>query len=290
MRRKLTLGKFARRAATPIALLASFALAFADPQATPDSGGLPGAESTALSAEAQAALREVLNFDPVRAMTPASPLRVPSQKASAHDLDWNRTEKADGSAALTVKKPLPFIWDAKVGADFGLAAAPAASSQLEKLLQSNKDQGMGAAWASVTVPGLASIDARVDPGKEQSKLGTTLSRSLALGSQYSVTLQNSYALTETRGSAPMAPAIASAVTPAASAQVWSTDRLVKFNILSTGTTLAAGTSSSTADNVTHNKISAEQKLFGPLSVTTALTDVGALTSSKSISAGFKLKW
>jgi hypothetical protein len=285
---------FARQAVALIvliysALVSSFALAFADPAAAPD------AVTPELSAEAQAALRDVLNFDHVRAMSmaPASPLRVPSRKASAHDLDWNHTEKADGSAALTVKKPLPLVWDTKVGADFGLAAAPATSYELDRLLQPHKDQGapgLSGAWASVTVPGLASIDARVDPGKEQSKLGTTLSRSLPLGSTYSVTLQNTFALTETLGSTPTAPAISSAATPALPAQVWSTDRLVKFNIHSTGTTLAAGTFSSTADYITHNKLSAEQKLFGPLSVTTAVTDVGAATSSKSISAGFKLKW
>jgi len=42
--------------------------------------------------------------------------------------------------------------------------------------------------------------------------------------------------------------------------------------------------------VTHNTFSADQKLYGPLHVTTAVTDVGQTTSSKSISAGFKLNW
>jgi hypothetical protein len=37
-------------------------------------------------------------------------------------------------------------------------------------------------------------------------------------------------------------------------------------------------------------LSAEQKLYGPLHVTTAVTDLGQTTSNKSITAGFKLNW
>ena len=44
------------------------------------------------------------------------------------------------------------------------------------------------------------------------------------------------------------------------------------------------------DPVTHNTLSADQKLFGPLHVTTAVTDVGQPSESKSITAGFKLNW
>ena len=67
-------------------------------------------------------------------------------------------------------------------------------------------------------------------------------------------------------------------------------RLVKFNILSTGTSLAAGTTNSSIDNVTRNKFSAEQKLFSNFNVTTSVTDLGSAAPNKSITAGFKLKW
>ena len=293
----------ARIALAVIALLSSAALGFADPRAAPDTADTPdasepqGATSAPnfgpLSAEAQAALRDALNFD-AHKMPPTSPLRVRTPNVSGHDLDWNHTDKGDGSAAVSVKKPLPLMWDTKIGADFGLAPTPATSYQANRLLQSNKDQGSGAAWATVTVPGLASIDARVDPSKEQSRLGTTFSRSLPFGTNYSLTLQSTFALTETLGSTPAGPVLPNTAAPAPFAQplaqVWSNDRLVKFNIHSTGTTLAAGQISSTADYMTHNKILAEQKLFGPLSVTTAVTDVGTPISSKSIAAGFKFKW
>jgi hypothetical protein len=40
----------------------------------------------------------------------------------------------------------------------------------------------------------------------------------------------------------------------------------------------------------HNTLSAEQKLFGPLHVTTSVSDLGEATVNKSITAGFKLHW
>ena len=57
----------------------------------------------------------------------------------------------------------------------------------------------GAAWASVGVADLATVDARVDPGNDQSKLGTTFKRSIPVGGKFSVTLQDSYSMTETFG-------------------------------------------------------------------------------------------
>ena len=65
---------------------------------------------------------------------------------------------------------------------------------------------------------------------------------------------------------------------------------MKFDILSTGTTLGAGITTASNDPVTHNTLSADQKLYGPLHVTTAVTDLGQPTASKSISARFKLNW
>ena len=68
------------------------------------------------------------------------------------------------------------------------------------------------------------------------------------------------------------------------------ERAVKFNILPTGTTLGAGVATASNDPVTHNTLSAEQKLYGPLQVTTAVTDFSQATSNKSITAGFKVHW
>ena len=73
-------------------------------------------------------------------------------------------------------------------------------------------------------------------------------------------------------------------------QVFDTSKSVKLNIAPTGTTFGAGMTTASNDPVTHNTLSADQKLFGPLHVTTAVTDVGQPSESKSITAGFKLNW
>ncbi len=251
-------------------------------------GSSQSADATTISPELREALQDFLNYDPARA--PArrvSPLRKAPPSRNA---EWNRTDKDDGSGSVTVKKALPLPVDANVGADIGFAAAPAKTYQPEKLQQSTKDTGSGAAWANVqVVPGLASLDARVDPTREQGRIGTTLSRSVPFGPNYSVTLQSTYALTDAVGgqtvSAP--PGQSPALPPT---QFWTNDRLVKFNILSTGTSLAAGKTTSSFDNIAHNKFSAEQKLFQNFNVTTSLTEANGQPANKSITAGFKLKW
>jgi hypothetical protein len=251
-------------------------------------GSPQSADATPISPELREALQDFLNYDPAGAASRrVSPLR---KAAPSRNAEWKRTDKDDGSGSVTVKKVLPLSVDANVGADIGLAATPAKTYQPEKLQQSAKDTGSGAAWANVqVVPGLASLDARVDPTREQGRIGTTLGRSVPFGPNYSITLQSTYALTDGLGAQTpsAAPGPAAALPPA---QFWTNDRLVKFNILSTGTSLAAGKTTSSFDNVTHNKFSAEQKLFQNFNVTTSLTEASGQPANKSITAGFKLKW
>jgi hypothetical protein len=137
------------------------------------------------------------------------------------------------------------------------------------------------------------VDARVDPFNEQGKVGPRSSNRF-LGDCFAVTLQNTYSVAETLGPPATGPTDMPLVTlPSASAptsvQVFGNERSVKFNILPTGTTLGAGPTSS-QQRLDHDTFSAEQKLYGPLQVTTAVTDFGQTTSSKSISAGFKVHW
>jgi len=247
----------------------------------------PQPESTAISPDLREALQDLLNYDPAGTQKRgASPLRV---KPLSSNAEWNRTEKDDGSASVTVKKALPLGVDTNVGADIGTAATPAATYQPEKMQQSAKDTGSGAAWANVqVVPGLASLDARLDPTREQGRFGTTIGRSVPFGQHYSVTLQSTYALTDSLGAQTSTLPGQSAALPYT--QFWTNDRLVKFNILSTGTSLAAGTTTTSHDNVTHHKFSAEQKLFQNFNVTTSVTDAGGPAPNKSVTAGFKLRW
>ena len=269
----------------------------AGPALAQDLGTAADTSTPPLSPEESIALGNALIFDPttLNAAAPAKPLRLPRQTIQ-QSFDIKTNEKPDGVSTMTLKQSLPY--DANIGADLGVASsAPDMYRPGRPLPGSRAEHSSGAAWASVGVlPNLASVDARVDPTNDQGKLGTTFKRAMPIGNHFSMTLQNSYSVTGTYGTPQAGPSdvplmsIPTAPLGQPTPQVWGNEKLAKFDVLPTGTTLAAGLASTSLDPVTHNKFSAEQKLYGGLHVTTAVTDVGQPVSNKSISAGFKLKW
>jgi hypothetical protein len=247
-----------------------------------------------LTPEESAILANALVFDPAALATPPKkPLRLPGM--SDKGLDVIRTEKLDGSSTVVVKQPLKTEWSNSVGAELGPSRSGPGSVFDHPLPTTRDNSASGTAWASLGVPNIGSVDARVDPYNEQSKVGTTLKQSIPFGGRFAVTVQDTYSVTETLSSPSAGPndvplmALPPASTPIAP-QVFGNERAVKFNILPTGTTVGAGVTTASNDPVTHNTLSAEQKLYGPLQVTTAVTDFGQTTNSKSITAGFKLHW
>jgi hypothetical protein len=269
---------------------ASAVLAQDAPQTVDDSSAL--VPEAPLTPEESAMLGNALVFDPAALATPPKkPLRLPG--VSDKDFDITRTEKPDGSSTVVVKQPLQTEWSNSAGADLGPTSGRSAFDH--PLLTTGDTSPSGAAWASIGVANFGSVDARVDPFNEQGKVDTTLKQSIPFGGRFAVTLQSTYSVTETLGQPATGPTdmpfmtLPTAAGPGSS-QVFDNERSVKFNILPTGTTLGAGLTSVRNDPITHNTFSAEQKLYGPLQVTTALTDFGQATSSKSISAGFKVHW
>jgi len=180
-------------------------------------------------------------------------------------------------------------WSGKVGVDARKPAIAATEFQPEHLTAGAiPDQSTGVAWANVTAPGLdaplgwdkTSIDTRLDPSQEQGKLGTTLSRSVPVGENFSVTLQNGVAVTRTLPSGAQPPS-----------QSWASSQAVRFNILPTDTTLSVGANISTTDDKWLRTLSAEQKLFGgPVSITGTVSETPSGEASKSLKAGFKRTW
>ncbi len=218
------------------------------------------------------------------------------------ELDVKSNDKPDGSNAVAVKQPLTINAleiDSNIGANVNLAAVPPTIYEPNKPLpgRATNDTGSAAAWASLGFPNLASVDASIDQGKDQGKIGGTLKHSIPLGKQFFVTLEDNYSVIENFNiaapvaTAPMTSSLAAppqVTTPASS--VFDNSKLVKFNVAPTGTTFGAGWSSASNDPVTHNTLSADQNVFGPLHVTTSMTDAGQPTVNKTITAGFKLKW
>lgn len=211
---------------------------------------------------------------------------------------WNRTDKPDGSAAVTVKQSLPTNWETNVGVDFGLPPSSPTTIQPERLLTgATHDRSSGVAWTKMSVPGI-SLEARVDPFQEQTKLGTTLSKTVPFGGDLSLTLQNSYSLTNTATanspastSAPGLMAIPQTTGNTTNpSQVFSTDQIAKFNMLMTGTTLSAAAKMSSSDDKWLHSLGAEQKLFGDTSIGGSVSETVSGNPDKSFIAKFKRTW
>jgi hypothetical protein len=288
-------------AATPAAAQEAAAAAF-DTLAPPENpAGAPDPQAaTPLTPEEANALGNALAFDPknLADVQPAKTPRVPGL-TDPDKFDVTRNGKPDGSSTVVVKQPLTTSeWNAKVGADLNLAPAPTDVYQPDRPLPvTPATQDSGVAWASVGVPDLATVDARVDPNNDQGKVGTTFKHSVPVAGRFSLTLQDSYSLTQTVGapmaapsSVPLMTVPAVMATPATTPQIWGNQSTVKFDVLTTGTTFGADIITASNDPVAHNTLSADQKLYGPLHVTTALTDVGQPTVNKRITAGLKLNW
>ena len=265
------------------------------PPLNPDDAVNPQPEIP-LTPEEAATLGNALNFDAANlaAGKPAKPLRLPGL---ADGGKFDVTAKPGGAGSMTLYRPFAGAWDAKVGADVNPAPAQPDGYRPDKPLSTiGASQDSGAAWASVGMANLATVDARVDPTADQSKLGTTFEHSIPVGGKFLVTLQDSYSVTQSIGAPAATPsAIPLMAAPAgtvatATPQVWGSQKAVKFDVLSTGTSFGAGVTTASNDPNAHNTFSAEQKLYGPLHLSTAVTDFGQSTESKSITARFKLNW
>jgi hypothetical protein len=252
--------------------------------------------------------------DPSAQVSAARNLSSPKTGVKSQDPAFaNRKDNKDGSSQVTVGTNIPTDWQTKVGVDLGLAPTPSLQpAQVENLLAGStiQDGSSGAAWANLTAPGpvplawdKTSVDARVDPLHEQSRLGTTLSRTVPIDRNMSMTLQNGYAVTQSLTNTPTVqqpfdPFAIPAPRPSPSAgnvmpapQIWSSEDAVRLNLSSTGTTLSVGAKVQSTDEHWLRSLSAEQKLFdGPISVTGALTETPTGDISKSIMAGFKQAW
>src|ERR1700733_6417068 len=182
--------------------------------------------------------------------SPASKARLASKAGTAENMTWSSLDKPNGSSALSVKQPVSSFWDTRVGADMTVVRQPSTMSELlaEKVTNGGSDpQSSGSAWAAITAPGVnviwdkTAIEARVDPGQEQSKLGASLSKSLPLNEQYSLTLQNGYNVIQ-QGIVPV-PGIVGRP-----ARNYETGQSARLSITDTGTSFTAGQTLSSTDD------------------------------------------
>ena len=224
---------------------------------------------------------------------PAAKARQPKASAGS-DTSWTSKNKANGAAEMSVKQSLSPFWDTRIGADLTVVGPPQTLTSADLLRQKISGDGppsqsSGSAWAAITAPGIGSIwdktaiEARVDPAQEQSKLGTSLSKSLTLSEQYSLTLQNGYNIIQ-QGIVPVPGIVAHP------SRNYQTEQSAKLSIADTGTSFIAGQSLSSTEDKWLRKIGAEQKLFGGVTINGSIGETALGTSNKSLSAGFKHSW
>lgn len=214
-------------------------------------------------------------------------------KAAANTgMNWSSNANANGSSAVKVKQSVSSFWDTRIGADMTVAKEPTTMSELlaEKAANGgNLPQSSGSAWAAATAPGAGpvwdktAVEARVDPGTEQSKLGASLSKSVPLSSDYSLTLQNGYSVNQ-QGTTVL-PGVGGHIT-----RNYETDQTAKVMITDTGTSIIAGQTMSTTDDKWLRKVGAEQKLFDNVTVSGSVGETAQGAINKSLTAGFKKSW
>ncbi|HEX5507406.1 MAG TPA: hypothetical protein VFX37_02780 [Pseudolabrys sp.] len=259
-----------------------------EPASVPSSAGTGGEDNSEFWSK--------VALDPAVPDTPAKPLAASPSLLASKPLDVTRSDNPDGTGSISINKSLATPWDAKIGSSLGYSDTSSSDFDPTRPLPATKNADQSrAVWADVAVPEVGSINTRVDTGSDQGKYGTSIARSMPLGSHLSFTAQDSYSITESYGTSAVTSAIPLAAIPAnssaaAPSQIWANERKVNLNVLSTGTTFGAGWTTATGDPVTHNTFSADQKLYGSLHVTTSVSDAGRPTASKSITAGFKMSW
>jgi hypothetical protein len=210
--------------------------------------------------------------------------------ATISGMNWSGGNTGNGSSAVSVKQQVSATWDTRVGADMTVAPQPTTMSELlaEKAANGGSTpQSSGSAWAAVTAPGAGSVwdktavEARVTPNQDQSRIGTSLTKSVPLDAQYSLTLQNGYNLIQ-QGLVPV-PGIISH--PSRS---YDTEQSAKLDMA--GTSLTAGQTLSSSEDRWLRRVGAEQKLFDGISLSGSVGETAQGTTSKSITAGFKRSW
>jgi hypothetical protein len=226
-------------------------------------------------------------------LTGVAPQAHAAKTRANADAAWSANEKPNGTSAVSVKQSLTPFWDTRIGADMTVArqgTLTASEALSEKLANGgNAPQSSGSAWAAITAPGVASIwdktavEARLDPTQEQSKLGTSLSKSVPLSEQYSLTLANGYNLIQ-QGIVPVPGFVSRPI------RSYETEASAKVSIIDTGTSFMAGQTLSTNDDKWLRKIGAEQKLFDGVTVSGSVGETLTGATNKSISAGFKRSW
>jgi hypothetical protein len=280
------------------ALLTFTSLAATDALRAEELEAAPAAEHEAVPASDEEPLPDDIDFNalavPLDQSYAPSTLRKAPRDSGGTAPVWSRNDKPDGTAAVSVKRPVSPFWDMKAGVDLDVAtqSSPLRTPETlpEKLAADSRvEQSQAAAWMSAKAPGVpylsdhVALEARMNPTRD-ARLGTSFSKSLPLyDEQFSLTLRHGYYITQ-HDAIPGVPATA------AHGRSVDMERSAQFSINDTGTSFLAGQSLAPNSDRWLNSIGAKQELFGGLNITGSVSETPDGASNKSLTAGFKKSW
>lgn len=179
---------------------------------------------------------------------------------------------ANGSTSMTYSSAVD-----ELGTVFGMDLSAAAPSAAPLPAAGRSDLG-GTAYAKVSLSALpdwllwqkSSVNLSVDASDGTSKVATTFSRTFTLSDGLDATVADTYAV-------------------ASRSEAWATDKSVSLKLVETGTSVSLATKATQETPNFLPTLSAQQKVFGDIAVTTSVADTGG-TLNKSITAGFSHRW
>lgn len=287
----------AARSLAGAAMLALTAFAAAGASRAEEAAPEPTIEHDAAQAPLDEPLPEDIDWNALAVpldmpYTPATRLRAASPRDSGNTAPvWSRNDRANGTAAVSVNRPVSTFWDMKAGVDLDVTTqwSPLRTPQTlpEKLASDRRlERSQAAAWMTAKAPGVpylsdhVAIEARMNPSQD-TRLGTAFSKSVPLfGDHLSLTLRHGYYVTR-HDAIPGLPGGSSS---------FDMERSARLSIADTGTSLIAGQSLAPSGDRWLSSIGAQQKLFGGVSVTGSVSETPEGFSNTSLTAGFKKSW
>ncbi|MFG1480808.1 hypothetical protein V5F53_19435 [Xanthobacter sp. V4C-4] len=190
------------------------------------------------------------------------------------EMTAKRTLNADGTTSMTYAGDLSSL-ATQVGIDLSTTKTSAAP-----VAQPGTDTVSGTAYAKVTLAALpewllwqkGAVNVAVSPTEEESRVGTTLSRSWTINDGLKAELADSYQ-----------------VGRSGATNGWQMDKSLSLQNIDTNTTFSVGARATDTSSRLLPSLSAQQKVIGDLHVTTTVADTGS-DINKSITAGFSHRW
>ncbi len=182
---------------------------------------------------------------------------------------------ANGSTSMNYSTELNGL-----GTSFGLDMSAPAKSVVPQSVQGT-EKVTGTAYARVSLTSMpdwlmwqkGAVNMVVNPTAEESRIGTSFSRTWAVNDGLKATLADSYSVAHNLSGT----------------SSWKTDKSLSVKLEDTGTTLSIGASATDSSTQIQPSVTARQDIFGNLNVTTSVSNNGT-SLDKSIRAGLSHRW